>query len=174
MPVVSDSSPLIWLAKAGRIRLLQELFEEVLVPSEVYNEVVSEGLKAGFSDALAVEEAVKEGWMKVVSLAANDEETSSRISVGAKEIHLGEAQAIAFARSTGETLLMDESSGRTLAEALGVRVRGTLFVVLRSLRRGHLSKREAKDMISGMVSKGFRLEPRLLTKVLEEIERFQS
>lgn len=174
MPVVSDSGPLIWLAKAGRIRLLQELFEEVLVPLEVYNEVVPGGLKAGFSDALAVEESVKEGWMKIVSLAANDKETSSRISVSAKEIHLGEAQAIALARGMEAMLLMDESSGRALAEALGVRVRGTLYVVLRSLRRGHLSKREAKDTISGMVSKGFRLEPRLLTKVLEEIERFQG
>jgi predicted nucleic acid-binding protein len=172
--VVSDSGPLIWLAKAGRIRLLHELFEEVLVPFEVYNEVVSEGLKAGFSDAIAVEEAVKEGWMKVVSPAADDEEVSSRISAGAKEIHLGEAQAIAFARSVGETLLMDESSGRALAEALGVKVRGTLYVVLRSLRRGSLSKREAKDVISGIVAKGFRLEPRLLARVLEEIDRFRG
>jgi len=174
MPAVSDSGSLIWLAKAGKIRLLRDLFEEIIIPPQVYNEVVSEGLKAGFSDALAVEEAVKEGWIRVVGLDGNDEEISRRISEGAREIHLGEAQAMVLARKRSEMLLMDESCGRALAEALGLRVRGTLYVVLRSLRLGHMSKQEAKDTVSVMVSRGFRLEPKLLTRVLEEIDRFQG
>lgn len=36
MPIVSNTSPLIWLSKVGRIKLLKKLFGEVIIPEEVY------------------------------------------------------------------------------------------------------------------------------------------
>lgn len=172
MAVVSDSGPLIWLAKAGRLGLLRALFGEVVVPSEVYREVVSEGLRLGFSDALAVEEAVKEGWVRVHALDGEAHGLAVRLAEGAGEIHFGEAQALALAREMGVMLLMDESCGRALAEALGVEARGTLFVVLRALRLGLLDGGEAKDVVSRLVGLGMRLDPRLLARVFNEIDGF--
>lgn len=64
-------------------------------------------------------------------------------------------------------LLMDESCGRALAEALGVETRGTLYVVL---RLGLLGKSEAKETVTMLVAKGMRLDPRLLSRVLNEID----
>ena len=67
-------------------------------------------------------------------------------------------------------MLMDESCGRALAEALGVETRGTLYVVLRALRLGLLGKSEAKETVTMLVAKGMRLDPRLLSRVLNEID----
>jgi len=173
LPAVSNSSPLIWLAKAGRIEILRNIFGEILVPPEVYREVVSEGLRLGFSDALAVEEAVRAGWIKVRALAEKEEEFSSRLIQGAEEIHVGEAQAIALARGLGVPLLMDESSGRALAEALGVEARGTIYVVLRALRQALMEGGEAKETVNRMVEKGMRVDPRLLSRVLKEIDSYR-
>jgi predicted nucleic acid-binding protein len=38
MLIICDSSPLIALAKCGKLSLLDSLFEEVLVPEQVYHE----------------------------------------------------------------------------------------------------------------------------------------
>lgn len=108
---VSDSGPLMWLAEAGRVGLLKTLFEEVVVPSEVYREVVLEGLRLGFSDALAVEEAVKEGWIKVEALDGEERELSLRLAEGAREIHVGEAQAMALARGWMRCCLWTSPAG---------------------------------------------------------------
>jgi predicted nucleic acid-binding protein len=56
LSAVSDTSPLIWLAKVGKLCLLKNLFGEVIIPQEVYAEAVDEGLKHGFSDALTIKE----------------------------------------------------------------------------------------------------------------------
>jgi hypothetical protein len=41
--VVSNSSPLIHLAKIGKFNLLQEFFAEICVPEAVYKECIAEG-----------------------------------------------------------------------------------------------------------------------------------
>ena len=89
---------------------------------------------------------------------------------GAKEIHLGEAQAMALARGRGAALLMDESCGRALAEALGLETRGALYVVLRALRQGLVDRVEAKETVTRLVAEGMRLDPRLLARVMNEID----
>jgi predicted nucleic acid-binding protein len=40
MVIVSDTSPIVCLAHVKHINLLQKLFEEVLVPPSVYNELL--------------------------------------------------------------------------------------------------------------------------------------
>lgn len=174
MRIVCDSSPLIWLTKTGNIKLLKQLYESVIIPEEVYNEVVTNGLLKGYHDAHVIQEQINQSWIRVEKL---DEETSTRCSLiteNAPEIHLGEVQVILLAHSMNLDLLMDESCGRAFAETWGLNVHGTLYVVLRSLREAIITQDEAKDVISSMVEKGFRIEPRLVTRVLREIERYQK
>jgi len=172
---VLDSGPLVWLAKAYRLGLLKALFGDVVVPSEVYRGVVSEGLRLGFSDALAVKEVVKEErWIKVKTLEGEERELSLRLAESAKEIHYGEAQAMALARGLDAVVLLDKSCGRALAEALGVETRGNLYVVLRALKLGLLCKSEAKETVAMLVAKGMRLDPRLLSRVLNEIDGYEA
>lgn len=40
MPVVSDASPLLLLAKIGKLNLLKELYSEIIIPSQVREEVL--------------------------------------------------------------------------------------------------------------------------------------
>ncbi|MBI5032494.1 MAG: hypothetical protein HZB51_18370 [Chloroflexi bacterium] len=43
MPYVSNASPLVNLARIGKLDLLHQLFGEFLVPDAVWNEVVIQG-----------------------------------------------------------------------------------------------------------------------------------
>ncbi len=172
MPTVSDASPLIWLSKMGRLALLRKLYGEVVIPEEVYREVVERGFEEGLGDALVVKEGVDEGWIRVSKLDEKGVELCRRIVEHASEIHLGEALAIVLARGSDTLLLMDESSGRAFAETWGLRVRGTLYVLLRALRGGMLGKDEAREAILHLIEKGFRTDPRLLARILKETEGF--
>jgi predicted nucleic acid-binding protein len=174
LPAVSDTSPLIWLAKVGKINLLKDVFGEIIIPQEVYEEAVEKGLQHGFSDAITIEECVNQGWIKLSKLNPKDDPLIQRISERAFEIHQGEAQAIVLAREMGVLLLMDESAGRAFAEAWGLKVKGTIYVIISALRSGLITKTEAKETALMMVRKGFRLEPNLLAKLLTEIEKVPS
>lgn len=56
---------LIWLAKAGRLDLLRDQYQRILIPPEVYTEVVVDGLREGYPDAYVVKDAVEQGWIVV-------------------------------------------------------------------------------------------------------------
>jgi uncharacterized protein len=173
LSTVSNTSPLIWLAKIGKLTLLKDLFGEVFIPEESYNEAVEKGLKEGYSDALVIKNACDQGWIKVKQLDENQVAVYKNILQGSFELHAGEAQAVVLAHDLGKdaVLLMDDSSGRAFAETWGIKVKGTLYVVLAALRKGLLSKQEAKDTVYALVFKGFRIEPKLLAKVIEAIEK---
>ena len=99
MPVVCNSSPLMWLSKAGRLGLLKRLYGRVIVPEEVHRETVEKGLGDGFADAFVIKEAVNEGWVEVSAPTEADRDLCRRMVERASEIHAGEAQAIAMALS---------------------------------------------------------------------------
>ncbi len=172
MPTVSNTSPLIWLAKIGKLNLLNDLFGEVLISEESYKEAVERGLEEGFSDAVVIKAACDQGWIKVKPLQEKEVAVCNKIMEHSFELHTGEAQAIVLARSIGKDtlLLMDDSSGRAFAEAWGLKVKGVLYAIMTALRNGLIGKVEAKGAMLTLVQKGFRIEPKLIAKVLQEIE----
>jgi len=172
LPIVSNTSPLIWLSKIGKLQLLKNIFGEVIIPEEVFKEAVNRGLKEGFSDAIVIKECIDQGWIRVSKLNEKKAKLCQRIMEHAFEIHLGEAQAMILAHEMGVLLLMDESSGRAFAEAWGLKVRGTLYAITKALREEALNKDEAKEALLQLISKGFRIEPKLLARILKEIESF--
>lgn len=69
MPVVSNTSPILNLAIIGKLFLLQEQFNTILIPYAVKNELRIKEKLPGNNEIKA---ALKEGWIVVVD--ANDKE----------------------------------------------------------------------------------------------------
>ncbi len=141
-----------------------------MVPKEVDRETLEKGVAEGFADAFIIGEAVEGGWPEVSSPARVDEDLCRRMLEAASEIHAGEAQAIAMALRLDLPLLMDDASGRALAEGLGLRAPGTVHVILKALAEGQLDRGEARDTVLRLVEKGFRVEPGLLSRILRTVE----
>jgi predicted nucleic acid-binding protein len=133
--------------KAQKLRLL--------TPKEVYREAVEKGLQEGFSDALIIKECVDQDWIRLCRLYENGAALCLKIVEHAFEFHLGMAQAIVLTRNLGALLLMDESSGRLFAEAWSLKVKGTLYVIVRALREELLDKTKSKEIVFSLVKKGF-------------------
>ncbi len=170
---VSNTSPLIWLAKIGKLHLLKDLFNLILVSEESYKEAVEVGLQEGYSDALVIKEACDQGWIQVERLNEKQIEICQKIMRHSFELHEGEVKAIVLAREIGKDtlLLMDDSSGRAFAETWGLKVKGVLYVLIVAMRNDLLNKVQTKEAVLNLVGKGFRIEPKFLAKLIQEIEK---
>jgi len=69
----------------------------------------------------------------------------------------GEAQAISLAKSLGVPVLLDQTHARNAAKALGLKPRGTIFVLLAALRKKHLTSDDYQDSLEDLVKAGFRM-----------------
>lgn len=148
--IVSNSTVLIYMAKIGKLNLLKRTFTDVLIPVEVFNEVVVNGKKQQHFDAFLVEEAIEEGWIKVKKIEIN----KILIDFG---IYMGEAEAISLAKSLGLPILLDQTHARIAAKALGLKPQGTIFVLLAAFQKKYITSEEYRDALEELVKAGFRM-----------------
>ena len=164
--IVSNASPLIYLAKVGRIWLLRMAFGEVFIPDEVKVEVVDRGKELGEGDAYVIERAINEGWLKVSSAE------SMEIPI---RLESGEAAVLSLAKKLGlREVLVDEVSARTAARLLDLTPRGTVFVLLRALERREVDLNEFLELLSKMIRQGFRLKEEVYLEVVREARRIAT
>lgn len=156
---VSDSSPLIHLAKIEALELISRLYTRILVPPAVWREVVEES--DGRPGAAEVQRAVTAGWMTI--RAAKNETLIIALRV---TLDNGEAEAVALATELQpEVVLLDDKVARRMARRLGVPVTGTLGVLLRAKQVGLVVK--LRSLISRLQSEGdYYIDPELIEKAL--------
>jgi predicted nucleic acid-binding protein len=142
--VVSDTSPLNYLAMLGKLSLLPQLFERVLIPSAVERE-----LRHGGQTIPAIHAIWGNDWLEVrkVQNGALVEELKG-------EIDEGEAEAIALAlESSVSLLLVDELDGRRVASQRGLVPVGLGGLLVQAKLRGLIaSVREDLDWLRSNTS----------------------
>ena len=79
MQVTSNTSPLIALAKIGRLKLLRELYGTIIISPFVKVESVDKGKELGAFDALEIEKAIDEGWIVVAKLTEKQDKVVQRL-----------------------------------------------------------------------------------------------
>ena len=82
--------------------MLRDQYQRILIPPEVYSEVVENGLREGYPDAHVVKDAVEEGWIIVEADDAGGRK--KRLTDDLRELHEGEAAAMVLALSRGLTI----------------------------------------------------------------------
>ena len=159
MLVVSDTSPLSNLAIIGRLDLLREQFNEVLMPPAVARELTA--LKNG-SASEALGRAMEEGWLKEIQLDASGPSPQALRGLDAGET---EALRLALALSA-DHVLMDEKEGRQCAAILGLPTIGLLGVLIAAKRAGVVSSLRVEI---GRLRReaGFFVDAALETQVVE-------
>lgn len=166
MKVVLNASPLIYLGKKGKIGLLRLVFGKVLVPVEVEEEVMKLN---GSPESMQLRDAIREGWIEVRRPPENRKEQIAKMF---SEIDEGEAAVIALAlEGHGEGVVIDDAEARAAAEYFGLKVHGTLYVILEAYKRNILkSKSEVIDMVNNMMGKGFYLSSDVYARFLSLLE----
>jgi predicted nucleic acid-binding protein len=129
MIAVCNTSPISSLIQIGALSLLERLFDGVYVPPEVVAEL-EEGADI-FGDW-----RVAPGASIVQIRTITNKLLFRELSA---DLHPGEAAAITLAAETaGAVLLIDEADGRRAAARLGVRITGTVGILVAAKGRGHV------------------------------------
>lgn len=154
MIVVSDSSPLISLARANHTFLLPQLFGRVIVPEAVRAEL--ENAPSGAPEL----DLQRETWLSIVAL-----KDQAKAATFNDLLDPGEAEAIALALELkADWLLMDERKARAFAQKLGIRVIGVLGVLLEAKKRSVIEK--IAPVLSELDSAGIWIADDLKNKAL--------
>ncbi|MBA7550535.1 hypothetical protein ES705_43052 [subsurface metagenome] len=155
--VVSNSSPLIHLAKIGQLNLLKYFFNEIIVPEAVRKECVIEGM--GREDAKKIE---KVDWIKVAKIG--DENLKKALMMVLDE---GEAEAITLAlEESADLILLDESEAREVARNYGLNITGVIGVLIRAKDEGKIAS--LGETLEKLKETGFWITDDLYTRILRE------
>jgi predicted nucleic acid-binding protein len=155
--IVINTSPLLALiAGLGSLEILGDLYETVFVPYEVQQEILRGG-KSGFG-TVEFEQAKKINKL---------DQPLSINPLLLNSLDLGEASVIQLALNLGiATVCIDEAIGRRVARLSGLKVTGSIGILLRAKKEGY--DFSMQEVINRMVSRGIRLGQTVIEIALKE------
>lgn len=155
MTAVSNTGPIVALAKADQLSLLRIFYGEVLIPPAVHRELLA---KVG-PEAQRIDDGLA-GFLRITPISPPSEELGRLTSA----LGAGEQQAIGLALEVRGVLVIDDRAGRKVAGRLGIATTGAIGVLLRAKQEGHLP-------MVGPVLEGIRRQGYWLSDAVVETAR---
>ena len=154
--IVADTGPLIALAGIGQLELLRQLYNIVLIPQPVHDEVL-----AGGASLVGLETYQQTEWLEVVEVDVNDPSLLALLDEG-------EASVIVLAQKRkANVVLIDEQKARKVARTLyGLKVIGSVRILLEAKQRGLLSY--VKSALTAIRDNGYYLHDSIVDYALRE------
>jgi predicted nucleic acid-binding protein len=152
MLIICDSSPLVALSLCNELRLLDALFNEVIIPEKVYNEINKPGKPEAGKIAV---------WSQGKVRRAENQQQAMNLSLDA-----GESEAIAlYWEKSADFLLIDEQKGRKIAIQRGIKIIGTVGILLRAKQEGFITI--IRPFVDLLRNSPIRISDELYKKALE-------
>jgi len=129
MSIITNTGPLIALAKIDKLSLLHQLFGTVFVPTAVHRVSMA---KSG-SDVERLDVAFNQ-FIKITA----PPDLPAEVRIVTEHLDAGEQQAIALAYVEKTVLVIDERLGRIVARQLGLTLSGSTGVLIEAKRRGFI------------------------------------
>lgn len=154
MIIIADSSPLIALAIINKLHLLSDIFQEIIVPFSVHQEIAQSDKK--FSSLL-------QEWTKPFIKKCNNTDAFNayQLSLGK-----GESEAIVLSKEFKESiLLLDDKKGRKVAKLENQKVIGTIGILILAKEKGLIS--EIRSSLNLFEEHDIHLSKSLIERALE-------
>jgi predicted nucleic acid-binding protein len=154
MIVISDTTPINYLVLIGQIELLRGLYENIIIPQAVHDELCREETPASIRQWIGSHP----DWLEVRQACVTSD--PALLVLGE-----GEREAITLAEELrADLLVMDDRDGRREALRRGLRVTGLLGVLDEAAARGLINLPQA---IQRLQQTSFRASPQLLQFLLD-------
>ena len=156
MIVVSDTTPLISLLKINRIDLLEKLFGDVLIPQAVFDELTVD-------ERFRLEaDQIRQTKFIAVKPVNNPEATG---------LDQGESEAIVLTDELkADLLLMDEAKGRNVSAQMGIRIMGTIGILMAAYEEQELTSDEVRECVDGLQRAGRHIGQRHYQMLLSRLK----
>jgi predicted nucleic acid-binding protein len=153
--IVSDSTTIITLLNIDQIDILTNIFEKVLIPSKVYEEITIDEnivLDRGFF----VKKEVTDKTLYKLLIKSLDE---------------GESEAIVLAKEMEFSLIIDEKKGRKIAKNLDINIFGFVGLLILNYRLGYITRQKSNNIFYKAKEAGFRVGEKLEKEFLALLEK---
>jgi predicted nucleic acid-binding protein len=155
MIVFSNTTPIIALSSIQCLPLLPQLFGEIHLVAEVIDECAAGG-------PISVPALHEIEWIKSVQ-STPIQHTSVLL-----ELDKGEKHTLDMAcKYHADWVIIDEKIGRNMAEYLGLRVTGTLGILLKAKQQGLIPS--FTDAVNAMQAQGIYYQTTLITKLAQTV-----
>ena len=152
--IISNTTPIISLLKIGKLNLLKELYEKVIVPTAVYIEIENGREKPYYQDLTQID------WVEIQEIRNPDSRAYFL------DLDDGEAEVLILAKEQNvDLVIMDEIMGRRYAKQLGFNLTGTIGILLKSKENGLIES--IKDLLTELTKKGTWLSPKLISTAIK-------
>ena len=139
--VITDSTILIILVKVNLIEELLKLYGNILIPEEIFNEVVIKGKKNMKDDAIYIEKRIQEGLIKIHSI--KDTNHKEKL-IKDFNIHDGEAECIVlYFEKKADILGTDDRKTRNICKIFNIPNFSCLSFVLFCLNKNIFTENQA-------------------------------
>lgn len=142
--IICNASPLIALGKLNRLDILATLYPTVLITTQVYHEVIIQGIKQDATDAMTVRlffESCQWPVLEISEVVLSSYHPSMFLDPG-------EISVLALARTLPDPLvLIDDEIARSEARHLKIQVRGTLGLLVQAYKERHIPYNQVELLI---------------------------
>jgi predicted nucleic acid-binding protein len=158
--VVCNASPIIGLAILGKLNLLWELFD-VIIPGEVYNEVVN--LASGSTIGCAeLKTAVSNGYIQVYNII-----DKGFVNKAYGILHRGELEVVVSALENNiKVVIIDEKTARDFSQTLNLKPLGIIGVLNLAKQKGKITS--IKPYLDQLIRNKYRISEKIYHQALQK------
>lgn len=150
-----NASPIITLAKIGRINLLPQLCDEMVIPQGVADEIQ----QGGYNDSASA-------WIQTEGKSFVKPSLGIDPVVASWDLGAGESHVLSWCiRHPEYEAILDDRAARKAANILQIPIRGTLSIV--ALAKQERAIASVRAEVEKLIESGFRITEDVLLKVLE-------
>ncbi len=153
--IISNATPLITFARINQLYILQQVTGSLTIPEGVFYEIAKyNDIKPG------VIHLNQEKWIQVKSV-----QSRGQVDLLLPTLELGEAEVITLAlEQRARLVLMDELTGRQIAQSLGLTITGSIGILIKAKELGLID--ELKPLINEMTNQGIYFSKTFIDNVL--------
>jgi predicted nucleic acid-binding protein len=151
--IVFDNCVLSNLALSGSLNIIKELYAN---RSYITDFVAAENIKGilkGYKELSRIKDAIRDKWLKEIIL--NTPEEKALFETLSVSLGFGEASSIAAAKARGFIFACDDRVARKEASLLGVRLTGTVGILIKAVRKRIIVREKANELLNRMIAHGF-------------------
>jgi predicted nucleic acid-binding protein len=161
--VISNSTPLIAFIKKNELSLLKNLFDEIIIPRAVYNEIINipKGLN---QEKKVLDEEINKHWILIKDLKA--------LKFPELNLGKGETEALNICLNLNNPLLLiDEKKSRNIAISLNIDILGTLGILAIMKKKGIKNEQQLLENLDFLIQKNFYFSSEIILAFLQEIKK---
>ena len=137
--VIVNTTPLIALANVGKLDLLRKLYGEIRIPEAVVKELVREPARS---------QVLSADWIKIIPITQPETKGLFRA-----RLHAGEVEVTILAQEeNADLVIIDDNAAKKTAKFLGLKVTGTLGILIRAKEKGYLDA--VKPVMEKLINDG--------------------